>query len=127
MGEGSGPRSRVPCSAAQLSLEEPVETAVLLSLAGVSSILANQWPALLRDNALRASVLWENLLTVGKPTGRVVRLLQKMEAGVMARHGEAPGTFKDRLMSLLPQLQGPERLPISLNLVLYGLPNQAIV
>lgn len=60
MGEGSGPRSRVPCSAAQLSLEEPVETAVLLSLAGVSSILANQWPALLRDNALRASVLWES-------------------------------------------------------------------
>ncbi|KAM5241604.1 cilia- and flagella-associated protein 46 isoform 3-T3 [Hipposideros larvatus] len=114
-------------SAAQLSLEEPVETAVLLSLAGVSSILANQWPALLRDNALRASVLWENLLTVGKPTGRAVRLLQKMDAGVMASHSEAPGTFKDRLMSLLPQLQGPERLPISLNLVLYGLPNQAIV
>lgn len=30
-------------------------------------------------------------------------------------------------MSLLPQLQGPERLPVSLNLVLYGLPNQVIV
>lgn len=52
--------SWVSGSAPQLSLEEPIETAVLLSLAGVNSILANQWPALLRDNALRASVLWES-------------------------------------------------------------------
>ncbi|XP_074194762.1 LOW QUALITY PROTEIN: cilia- and flagella-associated protein 46 [Rhinolophus sinicus] len=114
-------------SAVQLSLEEPVETAVLLSLAGAKSILANQWPTRLQDNALRASVLWENLLTVGKPTGRTVRLLQKMEAGVVAELDESPGTLKDRLVSLLSQLPGPEQLPISLNLVLYGLPNQAVV
>lgn len=44
----------------QLSLEEPVETAVLLSLAGAKSILANQWPTRPQDNALRASVLWES-------------------------------------------------------------------
>ncbi|KAF6317002.1 cilia and flagella associated protein 46 [Rhinolophus ferrumequinum] len=114
-------------SAVQLSLEEPVETAVLLSLAGAKSILANQWPTRLQDNALRAHVLWENLLTVGKPTGRTVRLLQKMEAGGLDELDESPGTLKDRLMSLLPQLPGPEQLPISLNLVLYGLPNQAVV
>lgn len=109
---------RVPCSALQLSLEDPIETAILLSLVGVKSILANQWPTVLQDNALRASVLWESewaaappapalqasagarraraplsravspdLLAAGKPTGRVVRLLQKMQAGEMVSHG----------------------------------------
>ncbi|KAM7074050.1 cilia- and flagella-associated protein 46 isoform 1-T1 [Molossus nigricans] len=112
-------------SAPQLSLEEPVETAILLSLVGVRSILANQWLTPLQDNALRASVLWENLLTVGKSTGRVVRLLQKMDVDDMVSHDESPGTSKNRLM-LRPRLRGPEQLSFSLNLVLYGLPNQVI-
>lgn len=83
--------------------------------------MANQWPTLLQDNALRASILWESewkwapwacsqpfrlpqkpaavstaclkgvsaldLLTLGKPVGRAVRLLQKMEASEVANHG----------------------------------------
>ncbi|XP_014649525.1 PREDICTED: cilia- and flagella-associated protein 46 [Ceratotherium simum simum] len=77
-------------SALQLSLEEPIKTAILLSLVGVRSILANQWPTLLQDNALRASVLWENLLTVGRPVGRAVRLLQTMGASEMVHHGASP-------------------------------------
>lgn len=52
--------SSVPCSVPQLALEEPIETAILLSLVGVKSILANQWPTTLQDNALRANVLWES-------------------------------------------------------------------
>lgn len=79
--------SSIPRSVAQLCLEDPIETAVLLSLAGVRSILANQWPTLLRDNALRASVLWENLLALGKPIGRAARVLQKMGAGDLSSHG----------------------------------------
>lgn len=59
-GVGSVPRSSVPCSAPQLSLEEPIETAILLSLVGVRSIVANQWLTPLQDNALRASLLWES-------------------------------------------------------------------
>ncbi|XP_016061813.1 PREDICTED: cilia- and flagella-associated protein 46 [Miniopterus natalensis] len=86
-------------SAPQLSLEEPIETAILLSLVGVKSIVANQWPTLLQDNAARASILWEN---------------------------ESPWTPKNKLM-FRPQQRGSEWLSISLNLVLYGLPNQTIV
>uniref|UniRef100_A0A8I5T5J3 CFAP46 n=1 Tax=Pongo abelii TaxID=9601 RepID=A0A8I5T5J3_PONAB len=78
-------------SASQLSLEEPVEVAILLSLVGVKSILANQWPTLLQDNALRASVLWENLLAVGKPVGETVRLLQKMSGDEVVNQGEKLG------------------------------------
>ncbi|XP_065377728.1 cilia- and flagella-associated protein 46 isoform X1 [Macaca fascicularis] len=109
-------------SASQLSLEEPVEAAILLSLVGVKSILANQWPTLLQDNALRASVLWENLLAVGKPVGETVRLLQKMTGEEAMNQDEASQTLKDKL----PLLQSSELLPTTLNLVLYGLPHHAI-
>uniref|UniRef100_G3TQQ7 Cilia and flagella associated protein 46 n=1 Tax=Loxodonta africana TaxID=9785 RepID=G3TQQ7_LOXAF len=113
-------------SALQLSLEGPVETAALLSLVGVRSILANQWPTLLQDNAMRASILWENLLAVGKPTGKAVRLLQRMGGNDTASQDESPQTSKDMLASLRSQLRRPEALPVALNLVLYGLPHQAI-
>nr|XP_033697747.1 cilia- and flagella-associated protein 46 [Tursiops truncatus] len=114
-------------SAPRLSLEGPVETAVLLSLLGVRSIVANQWPTVLRDNATRASILWENLLTAGKPIGRTTRLLQKRGTGETVHHDEALQTWEDRLVLFRPQPQGSERLPVTLNLVLYGLPHQAIV
>nr|XP_031529914.1 cilia- and flagella-associated protein 46 [Vicugna pacos] len=114
-------------SALRLSLEEPVRTAILLSLVGVRSIVANQWPTVLQDNAMRASVLWENLLAVGKSIGRTTHLLQKMGAGEAADCDEPLQTWKDKLALLRPQLQGAERLPIALNMVLYGLPHQAIV
>lgn len=47
-------------SESQRSLEKPIETAILLSLVGVESIVANQWPTLLQDNALRANILWDS-------------------------------------------------------------------
>ena len=34
-----------------LSLEKPIETAMLLSLSGVNCVLANQWHCTLQDNA----------------------------------------------------------------------------
>ncbi|XP_027384272.1 cilia- and flagella-associated protein 46 isoform X3 [Bos indicus x Bos taurus] len=111
----------------QLSLEEPVETAILLSLVGVGSIVASQWPTVLQDNAMRARVLWENLLAVGRPIGRTTRLLQEVGASEAAHHDESLHAWKDRPAALRPQLQGSERLPITLNTVLYGLPHQAIV
>ncbi|XP_047559332.1 cilia- and flagella-associated protein 46 isoform X1 [Lutra lutra] len=113
-------------SVPQLSLEDPIKTAVLLSLVGVRSILANQWPTFLQDNALRASILWENMLTVGRPIGRAVRLLQRMGAGDPRNHGEPPWASRDKQLSLPPQLSDSERLSVVLNLVLYGLPHLAI-
>lgn len=108
-------------SAPQLALEGSTETAILLSLVGVRSIVANQWWTALQDNAMRAIVLWENLLAAGKPIGKTTRLLQRKGAD------ELPQTWKDKLALPRLQLQGSERLPFSLNLVLYGLPHQAIL
>ncbi|XP_045425210.1 cilia- and flagella-associated protein 46 isoform X3 [Lemur catta] len=122
----SSPQEPGPHSPSQLSLEAPIETAILLSLVGVRSIVANQWPTRLQDNAWRAGVLWENLLTCGKSVGAVVRLLQKTGGDETANRDEAPHTSRDRPALHLPQPRRSELLPAALNLVLYGLPNQAI-
>ncbi|NXG31358.1 CFA46 protein, partial [Dromaius novaehollandiae] len=60
-----------------IALERPTETAVLLSLTGVHSIIANQWYTTLQENAERLEILSENLLRIGKTTGQTVRILQK--------------------------------------------------
>ncbi|XP_072828265.1 cilia- and flagella-associated protein 46 isoform X4 [Vicugna pacos] len=98
-------------SALRLSLEEPVRTAILLSLVGVRSIVANQWPTVLQDNAMRASVLWENLLAVGKSIGRTTHLLQKMGAGEAADCGNQrpPSSLVHQAVWLPP----PSRCPCS--------------
>ncbi|XP_054441049.1 cilia- and flagella-associated protein 46 [Pteronotus mesoamericanus] len=114
-------------SALELSLEDPVETAALLSLVGVRSVLANQWWTPLRDNALRARVLWENLLPGGKPVGRAVRLLQRMEADEMAGYDEALQTVEDRPVLRPQPPRGADWPSFSLGLVLYGLPHLAIL
>nr|XP_058154071.1 cilia- and flagella-associated protein 46 isoform X2 [Dasypus novemcinctus] len=113
----------------QLSLEDPLATAVLLSLVGVRSLLANQWPTRLQDNALRATVLWENLLAAGKPVGRAARVLQRMVSEEAAPE-ESPWTSRDKLLPdalpLQKLLRGSALPPAALNLVVYGLPHQAI-
>ncbi|XP_048193494.1 cilia- and flagella-associated protein 46-like [Perognathus longimembris pacificus] len=114
-------------SMAQQSLDKPIETAILLSLVGVKSIVANQWPALLQDNAQRANILWENLLPVGKTVGKAVRLLQKMRYTEKPMEDESPYANPDETPSLGAESPGSEPHPTALSLVLYGLPHQAIV
>ncbi|XP_012590268.1 PREDICTED: cilia- and flagella-associated protein 46 [Condylura cristata] len=111
-------------SATQLSLEEPMETAILLSLVGVRSIVGNQWATLLRHNALRALFLWENLLATGRSIGKTVHLLQTLGAGEEAPKEETPRTSRDKAPPPRPRLRGSDWLPTALNLVLYGLPNK---
>ena len=129
---------------AQLSLERPVETAVLLSLVGVRSILANQWPTFLQDNALRASVLWESewarpspprepaggvpgqpedvsfldLLTAGRPIGRAAHLLRQTGAGDTNNHGNGSCSTSPLILCHAGPPPGlcprPSSLPVSL-------------
>ncbi|NXH11640.1 CFA46 protein, partial [Bucco capensis] len=68
---------RVFFSCLQLTLERPAETAMLLSLTGVGSIIANQWSTTLQENAKRLDILSENLLSIGRTTGQTIRILQK--------------------------------------------------
>ncbi|NWX05709.1 CFA46 protein, partial [Caloenas nicobarica] len=58
-------------------IESPTESAMLLSLVGVRSVVANQWYTTLQENAERLDVLSENLLSFGRTTGQIVHILQK--------------------------------------------------
>ncbi|NXA69566.1 CFA46 protein, partial [Mohoua ochrocephala] len=59
-----------------IALERPTETAMLLSLTGVGSVVATQWYTTLQENAERLEVLFENMLSFGKTTGQTVHVLQ---------------------------------------------------
>ncbi|RXM27115.1 Cilia- and flagella-associated protein 46 [Acipenser ruthenus] len=48
-------------SALQLSLERPLDTAILSSLTGVRSNMANQWHSTLRQNAAKLDTIFETL------------------------------------------------------------------
>ncbi|NXJ20799.1 CFA46 protein, partial [Dicrurus megarhynchus] len=63
-------------SCLHIALERPTETAMLLSLTGVGSVIATQWYTTLQENAERLEVLFENLLGFGKTAGQTVRVLQ---------------------------------------------------
>ncbi|NXL62870.1 CFA46 protein, partial [Chordeiles acutipennis] len=64
-------------SSLHIAIERPTETAMLLSLTGVRSIIANQWYTTLQENAERLEILLKNLLSIGRTTGQTVRILQK--------------------------------------------------
>ncbi|NXW92364.1 CFA46 protein, partial [Alopecoenas beccarii] len=64
-------------SCLRTAIESPTESAMLLSLVGVRSVVANQWYTTLRENAERLDVLSENLLSFGRTTGQIVHILQK--------------------------------------------------
>ncbi|NWS70831.1 CFA46 protein, partial [Crotophaga sulcirostris] len=64
-------------SCLHIALEGPTETAMLLSLTGVRSIVANQWYTTLQENAERLEILCKNLLSNGKTTGQTVHILQR--------------------------------------------------
>ncbi|NXC89067.1 CFA46 protein, partial [Cercotrichas coryphoeus] len=64
-------------SGLRVALERPTETAMLLSLTGVGSVIATQWYSSLEENAERLETLLENLLSFGKMTGQIVHVLQK--------------------------------------------------
>lgn len=62
-------------SANILALEKPVETMMLISLAGVKSVMANQWFGTLAENAQRLNDTMKDMLDSGKSNGEAIRML----------------------------------------------------
>ncbi|XP_073210056.1 cilia- and flagella-associated protein 46 isoform X3 [Lepidochelys kempii] len=112
-----------------ISVERPTETAILLSLTGVRSIMANQWYTPLQENAKRLEILSENLLQTGKTTGQTIRVLQKYTIGVEKSptgvEENSKNSSSDEIENqIIPnQSNLPAIQPSSFNCVLYGLPN----
>ncbi|KAK2516711.1 Cfap46 isoform A [Columba livia] len=111
---------------AQAAVQSPAESALLLSLAGVRSVLANQWFTTLRDNAERLDVLAENLLSFGRTTGQIVRILQKRkihrETDSIKTEADSGRPAEDRAAGAARGASDPR----AVGCVLYGLPSVAV-
>ncbi|XP_073402610.1 cilia- and flagella-associated protein 46 [Dendrobates tinctorius] len=115
-------------SESRLWLEQPVETALMLSVAGVRSMMLNQWYTPPEHNAKRLSFLSEYLLALGKTTGQTVHSQRKLgsstdmkvrEDASVDTHDEAAHSPSDsRLLC---------EDPSSYSYVLYGLPNMVVM
>ncbi|XP_074531827.1 cilia- and flagella-associated protein 46 isoform X2 [Halichoeres trimaculatus] len=108
-------------SSVQLALEKPLQTALLLSLGGVSSIALNQWPSSLQQNTQRALHVLENLLKVKLTSGQAVHSLRRESISEMPCHGVAgPHDIEAEKDSVQHRTT---LIPSAFNCILYGLPN----
>ncbi|XP_066179467.1 cilia- and flagella-associated protein 46 [Sylvia atricapilla] len=122
-------KSDVHKSCLRIALERPIETAMLLSLIGVGSVIAPQWYTSLEENAERLETLFENLLSFGKTTGQTVHILQRSRSHgkrdsieMEADSHSSPGDkMEEQTVGASSDL--PETHPSVFNCVLYGLPN----
>nr|XP_014352574.1 PREDICTED: cilia- and flagella-associated protein 46 [Latimeria chalumnae] len=129
-------------SALNLSLERPLETAILLSLTGIRCIMANQWHSILEQNVQTLEILTENLLKVGKASGQAVCTLKsgvhnltmekKCPVGPDALHEVAEASYassgkRTEESSATIKPDQDKILPSAFNYVLYGLPNLVII
>ncbi|KAM4033890.1 cilia- and flagella-associated protein 46 isoform 2-T2 [Anomaloglossus baeobatrachus] len=114
-------------SESRLWLERPVETAMMLSVAGVRSMMLNQWHTSVEQNAKRLAFLSEYLLALGKATGSTVHNQRKLGSNTDVK-------VRDSSMDT-PEEAGHSprdaRLlfedPSSYSYVLYGLPNVVVM
>ncbi|XP_067156500.1 cilia- and flagella-associated protein 46 [Apteryx mantelli] len=119
-------------SCPRIALERPTDTAMLLSLTGVHSVIANQWYTTLQENAERLEILSENLLRIGKTTGQTVRILQKSkihrksDSVKMEEDSYSSPTEKAEEQTIPTPSDLSEIHPSVFNCVLYGLPNVII-
>ncbi|XP_044154029.1 cilia- and flagella-associated protein 46 [Bufo gargarizans] len=111
-----------------LWLERPVETALMLSAAGVRSMMLNQWHTPLQQNAKRLELLSEYLLALGKTTGQAVHSQRKLGSDSDRKvredhsedtHNEAGQSPRDSKL-----LFGD---PSPYSYILYGLPNMVVM
>ncbi|XP_066410721.1 cilia- and flagella-associated protein 46 [Molothrus aeneus] len=116
-------------SCLHIALERPTETAMLLSLTGVGSIVATQWYTTLEENAERLETLFENLLSFGRTTGQTIHVLQKSRSHrkrhSMKMEADSHSSPGDKIeeQTLCTSSDPPASHPSCFNCVLYGLPN----
>ncbi|XP_049456510.1 cilia- and flagella-associated protein 46 isoform X3 [Epinephelus fuscoguttatus] len=111
-------------SAEQLALEKPLETALLLSLAGVSCIVLNQWHSSLQQNTHNMVNVLDNLLRVRQTSGHAIHALRRGESPETPHH---KATGSDQVLSTDSEDGDVHHktllTPSAFNCILYGLPN----
>ncbi|KAG8435303.1 hypothetical protein GDO86_013310 [Hymenochirus boettgeri] len=111
-----------------MDLERPVETALLLSAAGVRSLMLNQWHTTLDNNAKRLGFLAEDLLAVGKTIGQTIHSQRHLGSGLVDLKDEPHAIPEDKEeLSDILVLKPPLWDPSVFSFVLYGLPNMIVM
>ncbi|XP_031761821.1 cilia- and flagella-associated protein 46 isoform X2 [Xenopus tropicalis] len=117
--------------ATSLTLERPVETALLLSATGIRSVMLNQWHTTLEKNAKRLDCLAENLLATGKTTGQSVHSLRRLQwnSNLLNDEGDniKPDDGEEEILMREPVSKPPAWDPSVFSYVLYGLPNMVVM
>ncbi|XP_034292423.1 cilia- and flagella-associated protein 46 isoform X1 [Pantherophis guttatus] len=113
-------------SSLRLSLEKTTETAIILSLIGVRSVILNQWFTTLEENTMRLESLCENFIKVGKTTGQAVRILQRKKTVWDKPPERSPDSLGVEKEDQSKSPSQPNQTPIHpsvIDAILYGLPN----
>ncbi|KAM6997214.1 cilia- and flagella-associated protein 46 [Tautogolabrus adspersus] len=112
-------------SSEQLTLENPLQAALLLSLGGVGCIALNQWHCSLQQNAHRVASVLHNLLKVRLTSGQTVHALRTAKASERKHHNVTE--LHDQVLHAESEddnVQHKTTLsPSAFNVILYGLPN----
>ncbi|XP_051816052.1 cilia- and flagella-associated protein 46 isoform X2 [Acanthochromis polyacanthus] len=106
-------------SAGQFALEKPMETALLLSLAGVGCIVLNQWHSSLQQNTHNMAAVLDNILQARQTCGQAVYALRKgntSEIQQQAITGSCDSKEED-------DHHKTPLSPSAFSCILYGLPN----
>ncbi|XP_036591480.1 cilia- and flagella-associated protein 46-like [Trichosurus vulpecula] len=115
----------------QLLLHKPVDTAILLSLIGVRCVMSNQWPTYLYFNAKRADILCEDLLRIGKPSGKAIYHLLRPDLIETIRNEGSPKISGEKVLDQRASAIADKVIFVpswaNVNFVLFGLPNLFIV
>ncbi|KAK2922244.1 cilia- and flagella-associated protein 46 [Channa argus] len=104
-------------SAGQFALDEPLETALLLSLGGVSCVVLNQWHSSLQQNTHNMATFLDHLLSLSQTSGQSIHALRK----------ETPhdnGLHDPVLLTDSKEHDVDHKITyLAFNCILYGLPN----
>ncbi|XP_051232115.1 cilia- and flagella-associated protein 46 [Dicentrarchus labrax] len=112
-------------SAGQFALEKPLETALLLSLCGVSCIVLNQWHNSLQQNTHNMARVLDDLLRVRQTSGQTIHALRRGDSSEIPHHKDTE-SYDQVLLTDSKEHDVHHKTtptPSAFNCVLYGLPN----
>ncbi|XP_026046614.1 cilia- and flagella-associated protein 46 isoform X3 [Astatotilapia calliptera] len=112
-------------SAGTFALQNPVETALLLSLSDAGCIVLNQWHSSFQQNTHNVTAILDNILRIQQTSGQAVHALRKGDSSEIPQDQELLAVSQDRKEG---DDQHEMALPPSaFNCVLYGLPNLIVM
>ncbi|XP_063348312.1 cilia- and flagella-associated protein 46 [Pelmatolapia mariae] len=121
-------------SAGTFALQNPVETALLLSLSGAGCIVLNQWHSSFQQNTHNVTAILDNILRIQQTSGQAVHALRKGDSSEIPQSiHKVKGSNDQELLAVSEDRKEDDDQhemalpPSAFNCVLYGLPNLIVM